>query len=199
MKFKSLINILLVLLINVRYLNAQNRIAFVKETSLSKWIIINDKGEQLMNRDYKYVFDLFHKITYPLSTHNRQTTIAGYPSEGIFPFFEDMKWGFISKDGKVKVKPQYNFVYNYKSNFAIILDDDHTYNFIDTTGNLLTKDGFISAYAFEGDYALVMNKNWNYLNKKGELLHPKGFEEAYDFHNGLARVKLKGRWGFINN
>ncbi|SFM37782.1 WG containing repeat-containing protein [Paenibacillus sp. 1_12] len=39
---------------------------------------------------------------------------------------------------------------------------------------------------------------WGFIDNTGKEIVAVKFERAFDFSEGLAAVKVKGKWGFIN-
>ena len=49
------------------------------------------------------------------------------------------------------------------------------------------------------DLSLSHEGDWKYIDKKGNFLFENlKIEKGEDFHNGFARVKINGSWGYIN-
>ena len=42
------------------------------------------------------------------------------------------------------------------------------------------------------------NDKWGFINKQGEIVIPCKFDSVNSFTKELTRVKLKGRWLYIN-
>src|SRR5690606_7448429 len=50
----------------------------------------------------------------------------------------------------------------------------------------------------EEEYDLAEYK-WGFMNKHGRLIVQNIFDEAGDFNEGKAPVRIKGKWGVIDN
>lgn len=91
------------------------------------------------------------------------------------------------------------------------------FGYIDETCNFIIKPEFGYALNFSDGYGAVQikeylssNPQWKFINKEGKFLEinkdqtidpNKGeiiIEEAQGFKFGLAAVKVRGKWGFIN-
>ena len=73
------------------------------------------------------------------------------------------------------------------------------WNFIDTDGELLSKQWFDSCWDFCEKFAKVrLNGNWNFINTDGKLLSKQWFDACCEFHEGFAMVRLNGKWNFID-
>ena len=78
------------------------------------------------------------------------------------------KWGFIGRDGKFAVEPSYGFVYRFRSGRA----------------------AFSYSSGSEGSL-------WGYLGSDGKVISSPQFDWAGEFYEGLAKVKFRGKFGFI--
>jgi hypothetical protein len=78
------------------------------------------------------------------------------------------KWGYIDKAGKYVINPQFDAVEPFFGEFAAIRVGD------DKTGK------------------------WGYIDKAGKYVINPQFDEAHAFAaNGLARVRVGQKWGYI--
>jgi hypothetical protein len=80
----------------------------------------------------------------------------------------DGKWGMLGRDGKFLVEPSYGSVQRFWSGLA--------------------------AFSYS---PLAEHSLFGYLDVNGRVAIPPQFEGAEGFHDGLARVKFKGKFGFI--
>ncbi len=112
--------------------------------------------------------------------------------------------GYIKSNGEVIAKPQF-----YKASIFIngmarvrFLDDDNSTTYIDTNGKVLKKkfDWFSEHFTPDGlcivrDYK---TEKCGFINKKGEYVIKPKFDEVDEFSEGLARVKVDGKYGYID-
>lgn len=105
---------------------------------------------------------------------------------GVMIVVRDDMYGVINKKGEIIVPLEYCYITDFRSNLAIAYQDDLNEEdeciregLIDTKGNLLTPIIFDSmdTKMFDGGYNIY---------------------EGTDFTCGLLRVKLNGKFGFIN-
>jgi hypothetical protein len=55
-------------------------------------------------------------------------------------------------------------------------------------------------HSFTEGLAAVTLDYWKYgyINSKGEMIIDAEFDDAQPFHDGMARVQLQGKWGYIS-
>jgi hypothetical protein len=153
---------------------------------------------------------------------------AGDFSEGLASVSIDNKWGFIDKTGKIIISLRFdNREYLPPPKFSeglsrIWLKTYNKYGFIDHEGNIVIKPQFEFAGAFSEGLASVRVKQrrgklrWGFIDRTGKIVIRPQFEDDEDdydryadggvneyflypiFKGGLARIKIGGRWGFIN-
>lgn len=89
-------------------------------------------------------------------------------------------------------KPVYKRLYTVFQNGKV--------GFIDEKGTLLIKSAYKRATYFKEGFAIVSfddDKRF-YINEAGRKLNAPEFEEAWMFSDGLAAVRIKGKWGYID-
>lgn len=119
----------------------------------------------------------------------KEKSIEGYESfsDGMGPFYMERtnrgkgKWGYMDKNLKVKILPQYDFVTAFSEGYALVRKKDK-WSFIDMNGNKLNLAVPIYIYGQERNF-------YGYLNQ---------VKSAY-FHDGLAGFwTKKDQFVFIN-
>ena len=75
---------------------------------------------------------------------------------------------------------------------------------LDTAGNIICRPSFakFGAPFFDselGPLPATKGRKWGYINTKGEWVVRPQFEYAGNFHNGLAKVVVKGKTGYIRS
>ena len=107
---------------------------------------------------------------------------------------------FIYANGKMLSDIHFYSVGNFKEGFARVYKNGE-YNFINTSGNCISKDwfDFDGAYSFHEGFARVKKKRkYNFIDTSGNYISKKWFVEVGDFHEGIAKVKKNGKWNFID-
>ena len=89
---------------------------------------------------------------------------------------------------------------NFDENGISIVRLNDKFNFIDTNGNLLSKQWFDYIYEFENGIAMVeLNYKWNFIDINGKVLSKQWFDDiGYFDRNGIAKVKLNNKWNLID-
>lgn len=113
-------------------------------------------------------------------------------SEGLAKIFVNDKAGFINKNGKIVIKPQFKDVGKFSKNLAPFENENGKWGFIDTKGNIVIKPQFDWALSFKESRALVqVGEKWGYIDKFGNLVIKPQFDHANSFSEGLAHVQMK--------
>ena len=92
-------------------------------------------------------------------------------------------------------------IYNFNKNGFARVELNDKWNFIDTNGNLLSKQWFdeIENFDTNGFGIVVLNGKWNFINANGNFLSEQWFNYVYKFdENGIAIVALNDKWNFID-
>lgn len=120
---------------------------------------------------------------------------------------DEHKWGFMDVEGKVRIPTIYGSVGDFNNNFAPVSVDvtgggHYRKNYIDLNGKLMGEPIYHAANKLSEGFTSVKRKdgNWQVLNRyftaTSNLLLP--YDDVEEFHEGLARVKLGDRYGFID-
>lgn len=133
----------------------------------------------------------------------------------------DGKWGYIDKKGKIVITPQFAGASMFRENRARvniggnyyrpylewhIWDGDNYWiangywQYIDKSGKFISDVKFDDVLDFrDGLAAFRMFKKYGLKDAKGRIVLPAKYDEIDDkFVSGMARVRSKGRWGFID-
>lgn len=114
-------------------------------------------------------------------------------------------YGYVNKDGKTIIKPQFKLVYPFTNHEALVEIEDGEYALIDETGNIKTKFSYKNLYNLsEGTLVYTNEKNLQgYIKTDGQPLIDAKFSYAGPFEDGLAVVStpinnFESRYGVIN-
>jgi len=61
----------------------------------------------------------------------------------------------------------------------------------------LAKPQFDEAYDFNGAGWIKKGGKFGFITKEGTIVQPQ-FDEVYNFYDGVAKVKVGGKWGYID-
>jgi hypothetical protein len=93
-------------------------------------------------------------------------------------------------------------VKHFSDGLAPVYTVDNRAGFIDTYGNVVIEPKYESVGYFSGGlaWARTFDKLIGFINRQGEWVISPQFDAAKDFspHDGLARVEMNGRWGYVN-
>jgi len=115
---------------------------------------------------------------------------------GLYKFqSENGKYGFIDKEGKIKIRPTYLIAHDFKEGLCFVSKDvikkGYKWICIDTLGNEVfdLKDNFPETDFSEG-FARIRSytEHW-FIDKKGKNIFGKSWKDGYmEFRNGVAYV-----------
>ena len=137
----------------------------------------------------------------------------------LYKIEKDRLFGFINKEGKVIIAPQFHYVSDFSEGLAYARKDS-LYGFVNGKGKyviqfsekgeclmmelmaVLGMGPEISNIRFSNGLAVFIDpkaEKYGYLNKQGEFEIAPTFESALPFSEGLAAVKLNGKYGYIDD
>lgn len=173
-----------------------------------KSVYINTSGKVILKTDFDY--------------HWSDNTAF---SEGLAAFRENKKYGFIDETGKVVIKPTFDYVAAEFSEGLALVIMNNKYGFIDKTGKFVIEPIYDTASSFKNSLALVtvytglerdilaiilredraIITKRGFIDKTGAMIvgktkknHIGKFDRADQFSEGLAAVKIDGKWGYVN-
>jgi hypothetical protein len=119
-------------------------------------------------------------------------------NEGLAAVKLNRKWGYIDRTEKEIIPFKYDYTFGFEEGLAVV-ELDGKWGYIDTTGKEVLPLKYDFAWSFNGEFqglALVRIKNQcHYIDRNGIRWK---YEEAYYLREGLAAVKLNGKWGYID-
>jgi hypothetical protein len=128
---------------------------------------------------------------------------AGAFSEGMAAIIADRKVGFIDKNGREIVVPQYYSVHDFTEGLAAVRGFDGQCGYIDTEGRVVAPLKYYLAESFSEGLAVIMQSDpdegfkWGYINTEGQEVVTPQYDYAEGFSGGRAVVRLDGKWGII--
>lgn len=127
------------------------------------------------------------------------------------------KWGFIDKSGKIVIRPKYDLVWPFIDGLARVRYEtpngkvmteegeqtsySYQYGFVDHDGNEIIPPQFRWATSFSEGLALAAppdSKLLGIIDKAGGFVQAPEYEDGGEFHEGLAAVRVNGKWGYVD-
>lgn len=118
----------------------------------------------------------------------------------LIPVLVGEKWGYIDLEGKYAINPQFDNADYFVDGIALV-QSSGKYGYITKDGKYLINAQYKDASNFSEGLAAVVPENGKikYIDKKGNVkFELSNAEYAGDFHNGLARVLMNDKWGFVD-
>lgn len=114
------------------------------------------------------------------------------------------KYGLKNEIGDIVLEPQYQMIYEFSGNLALVLQNDK-YGYIDKTGKLVIPAQYIDAGFFrEGLATFKVDSLFGYIDTAGTIVIPAKYKNAEFFSDGLAYIEFDidmrdaGHWAFID-
>jgi hypothetical protein len=114
------------------------------------------------------------------------------------------KWGYLHKaSGEFLWPGRFEAALEFKQGLAPVKLAGK-WGYIDLTGHMAIEPTYDAAFPFRGEYAIVRQgekRGFLRLNPEGgiSLFIAPQYEDAFRFAEGLAPVKMGGRWGYVSN
>ena len=192
-----------------------------------QWGIIDNKGNVVIKPEYTSIGNYVNGVAraekgedvYGIVKDNSFNKVDGatklwdFRSGGKYTIArKDDKIGFIDKEGKWVIEPQFVKAKSFKNGYAGVYDGNK-WGFIDTNGKVIIDYKYNDVdYFAENGLAPVKIDDWGFVNIKGELVIEakygitsgsfgflSGRVAEKGFVDGLARVKYNKKWGFLKS
>jgi hypothetical protein len=120
----------------------------------------------------------------------------------LIPVKQGDYWGYVDKNGKFVVNPQFKNAYTFSEDRALVQNTEGKYGFIDLQGKLVISPVYKDALCFTEGLAAVVKEDQKieYIDKTGNtvLTLDNNMETAQSFHDGLALVEINGKKSCID-
>lgn len=126
-------------------------------------------------------------------------------------------WGYISRQGKMVIKPRFDWAGPFSEGlapfaiggetitfFGMPLQAKAKYGYVDLSGKIVIRARFDFATVFLGDAPALVGIGGKaaYIRRTGKPAFPTRFQYAFPFNEGLAAVGMgelaEQQWGFID-
>lgn len=202
MRRRSIVRHLLVL-VTRNVVTPQKSVALNTMKLLSKYI----GHPQSIYRKRRFASFLFIVTLLSVTSCAQAQRKQKIESSDLYIIIQNKKFGFIDSQGRIVVKPQFQWARRFKEGLAAVLivdKDAYKTAFIDTSGRIVIKpfDGSPTEAGFSSGVALVLeNINYFYIDKTGKQIG-EFYQNAEDCSEGLCAVRMgslgPGLWGYIN-
>ena len=118
-------------------------------------------------------------------------------SKGLAAVKFNGKWGYIDTTGKVVIPLKYDSARDYSRGLKGLapVKLNGKWGYIDTTGKEVIPLKYDSVMNFYTDLSPVkLNGKWGYIDMTGKEVIPLKYDDAYSFTEGLARVKFNSEY-----
>ena len=157
-----------------------------------------------INREGRYVINLlfddakdFSDSLAAVSTGGKKIYLDSIKS---FIIISD-KWGYIDREGQYVINPQFDDARDFSEGLAFVENGDKE-GYINREGQLVIKLTY--EYGWGRDFSEGLAPVWignsdryGYINKEGQYVINPQFDGAESFSEGLARMKISYRYGYI--
>lgn len=113
----------------------------------------------------------------------------------LIPYLKENYWGYMDKDGNIKIVPQFKEAYVFCDELALVKGSNDLFGYIDVQGKLVIPTIYKYATGFNEGVASVtkVNSTIEYINKKGETLFKLNSEvvSAKKFNEEVAVVTIE--------
>lgn len=172
-------------------------------------------------KDYGYGYDKFHEGLARFQKLDESGFREGYIditgkeviniewpnnfSEGLAAAVKDGKKGFINRNGKFVISPQYEFALSFSEGLAAI-QKNNKWGYIDKKGREIIKPVYDYAESFQNGMAIVgltyNNRERDYrfgiVNNKGKEVVKPQYDYARGYSENLAAVGKDGKCGYVD-
>ena len=180
--------------------------ALVKSTGdKALWGFIDEEGKYVIQPTFKYATVFSEGLAWVVSENGAPKAIGSKGEvkitlqdaetvrifqEGLaaFSVIEDskVKWGFVDKDGKVAISPQFYATGNFASGKCAVLNEDGKWGYIDSEGKIVISFQFDAAEKFvNGQAAVEFDGKAGAIDEAGKyLINPQfdGIAEDGDLY-----------------
>ncbi|MBK9317500.1 MAG: WG repeat-containing protein [Bacteroidetes bacterium] len=109
-----------------------------------------------------------------------------------------VKWGFVDKEGKVKINPQFSNTGNFSNGKCAVANSDGKWGYISNEGKMLINYQFEKAKEFvDGKAIVVSGDKTGLIDEKGKYLINPQFSDMAD-DGGKYLIEEDGKWGWCD-
>ncbi|MFZ4707347.1 MAG: WG repeat-containing protein [Bacteroidales bacterium] len=196
----------------------RNGLALVKSSGNEpKWGFITDDGKYSISATYKAATVFSDDLAWVVSENSAPTAINAKGEvkitltdaqmvrifkEGLaaYSIMDSLgvKWGFVDKEGKVKINPQFTNVGNFSDGKCAVCNKEMKWGYIDLEGKISINNQFDGANEFINGKAVVNSAGKSgVIDEKGKyLINPQFSNMLVD--NDMFLFEQDGKWGWCD-
>jgi len=196
----------------------RNGLALVKTSGDEpKWGFISEDGKFAITANYKSATVFSDDLAWVVSENAPPTAINSKGEikvtlqdaetvkifkEGLSAFSINdsigVKWGFVDKEGKVKINPQFSNTGNFSNGKCAVENSDGKWGYIDKEGKMLINYQFEKAKEFvDGKAIVVSGDKTGLIDETGKYLINPQFSDMVD-DGGKYLIEQDRKWGWCD-
>jgi len=196
----------------------RNGLALVKTSrDEPKFGFITEDGKFAITANYKYATVFSDDLAWVVSENTAPSAInnkgeikvtlqdaetVNIFKEGLAAFsvidISGLKWGFVDKEGKVKINPQFSNTGNFSNRKCAVENSDGKWGYIDKEGKLLINYQFKKAKEFINGKAVVFSgRKAGLIDESGKYVINPQFSDMIDDGDKYL-IEQDGKWGWCD-
>lgn len=196
----------------------RNGLALVRSSGNEpKWGFITDDGKYAISATYKDATVFSDDLAWVVSENAAPTAINAKGEvkitltdaqtvrifkEGLAAYSVmdsvGVKWGFIDKEGKVKINPQFSSAGDFSNGKCAVNNKDGKWGYIDNEGKLVINNQFDGAKEFVNGKAIVVSGGKSgVIDENGKYLINPQFSNMLN-DNDMFLFEQDGKWGWCD-
>ncbi len=196
----------------------RNGLALVRSSGNEpKWGFISEDGKYVISASYQSATVFSDDLAWVVSENAAPTAINAkgeikitmQDAQTVRTFKEGLaaysvmdsigeKWGFVDKEGKVKINPQFSNVGNFSNGKCAVSNDEGKWGYIDKEGKIIINNQFDGAEIFVNGKAVVNSGGKSgVIDENGKyLINPQFSDMMID--NDMFLFEQDGKWGWCD-
>ena len=179
------------------------------------YFILNNKGNVLGNTSYKKINNFkygyaavqnkknlwgFIDSTGRLVIEHKFKEVGSFSKNGMAAVRSATQFGYINTAGEIVINEKFKKAKHFANNVAAVSMDGKTWGIIDSAGNWIKKPRYTMIHNNTTDTNVVLKTDDKWvLVKDSESIENVEYDQLSNFSEGLAKVHLDNKIGYINN
>lgn len=152
------------------------------------WVVLEDGAPTAMSKSGNVLFVL------------KRAKEVHIFNEGLAAFSSGNNelWGFVLKNGQIKIKAQFKAASDFKEGKCAVADKDGKYGYINVEGKFVIKPRFDQALDFKDGKAIVcFNGKEGLIDSKGKFIIEPQYDEIVA-NGDIFLINHYSKWGWCN-